>query len=281
MGSRGYNYLIVGASNDKDTDVTADDTIAYFSAWQNPTTIHTDFELPHMVAPGVGVSSVSYANGSGTSASSPITLGAALLGRTRDSNYTPWPEMMRATVLATSTYYVEPNRTLKLSAGGADIKQGAGLLNANALLDVAASTYYKFPNFPATPKGHYAKTYNFSTDFTNLPYSNDVYNISTTTSGRLRVALAWDSTATGCSTTDGSNCTGDTIDADLDLVLYKQVSGQWQWVCSSNTYDSSWEVCDVAVGSGETYKAQLALTAAYTASTYVGIAWYNYSLTSE
>jgi hypothetical protein len=49
----------------------------------------------------------------------------------------------------------------------------------------------------------------------------------------------------------------------------------------STTYDSSWEMVDLAVNAGDNYTARIAkaLTNAY--GTYLGIAWWTYNPTNE
>ena len=49
----------------------------------------------------------------------------------------------------------------------------------------------------------------------------------------------------------------------------------------SSTWDSSWEICDIAVSAGEVYKAELVKGSVNAAGTYVGIAWNNYDPSSE
>jgi hypothetical protein len=277
--NRGYNVLVVGGSNDNGTPTTSDDVIYSDSSWRNWSTPHGDFELPNMVAPSVCVDSSSSSCGSGTSAAAPITLGAALLAIAENSTYATWPEMMRASVMATATHSVNGGRTTYLGAGIGDLKQGAGLLNSYWLVQLAASGYEHGPNQSASPWGHHAQYYNFTTDFQagGGALSKDAYNIGIVGTGRLRVVMAWDSTATGCSLPN-SNCTADTLDGDLDLQIYSSSGGLRCW---SASYDSSWEICDLPVNAGETYSARFRRFATNATGTYVGIAWTNYNPSGE
>jgi hypothetical protein len=280
VGNRGYNYLVVGASGDANTATTADDYIPLWSAWANPTTPHKDFELPHLLAPGVNVSSASVTGSgpavSGTSASAPIVLGAGLLARTRDSNYAYWPEMLRSSILATATHSLTGARVTKLPLGSDGI-DGAGVLNSSALMTVAASANYAPPNLAGRANGHYGKTYAFASDFPSGQESSDVYNITASTAGRLRVVIAWDSSTTG----NASNgiASGDVPDADIDLLLWNSTTGTLP--CVSSSYDSTWEICDVAVNAGDKFQAQLYLKSNAATYTYLGISWYNYTTASE
>jgi hypothetical protein len=279
--ARTFNTLLVGASNDIGTPSTADDTIANFSTYTNFPTVHNDFELPGLVAPGVNVDSSSNpfgSAGSGTSASAPLALGVTLLMHQRDVTFQQWPEMVRATVLATATFPVDGPRTTSL--GGSDLRQGAGLLNAQKAVILSDPSTYTGPNGAAVVRGRHGRTLNFTTDFTGTA-SNDVYYISTDSSGRLRVVIAWDSSPTGCSTTNGSGCVGDALDGDLDLILSAYNAGSWTPVCNSSTWDSSWELCDVAVQPNKLYMAQIFKGTTVSTNTYLGIAWDNYSTSNE
>jgi hypothetical protein len=285
VGSRSYNGLIVGAANDTVTPLA----MACFSPFKNPATAHGDFELPNLVAPGEAVASASavpypgYPDtiGWGTSASAPIVTGTALLMKQLDPNLVYWPEMMRAALLTASTRTVDGPRTTQLTAGGSDIKQGAGLLNAATAVSLADSSFVTQPNTVPLPVGRNDLWYDFTADFTadvSLPY-----NILTERSGRLRVVIAWDASVGFCDQLhmDGSGCTSDVLDADLDLWVSKWTGSGWQRVCMSYTYDSSWELCDVSVNANEQYKAEIIKNATVATGTYVGIAWNNYDPNSE
>jgi hypothetical protein len=71
----------------------------------------------------------------------------------------------------------------------------------------------------------------------------------------LRVVIAWDAT-TNCAGAGGS-CTTDVPDADLDLYVYKKNGNNWnangKLSCSSTTFDSTWEACELSVRAGEDY----------------------------
>ena len=283
VGNRSYNALVVGASDNNTTSQTSDDFIAEFSQYLNPNTSNDDFELPNLVAPGsdihtTNISSASVANDRGTSASAPITLGTVLLMKYNNGNLNYWPEEVRAIVLTASTHPVNGGRADRLG-NGTDRKQGAGLLNAAVAVSLANSSYAVSPNNAGTSQGHGARWYDFSTDFPSNVSAP--YNIVTWNAGRLRVVATWDATAQNCDQVDASGCLGDVLDADLDLRISRWTGSSWQAVLSSTSYDSSWEVVDIAVGAGEIYKAELIKYSANSAGTYVGIAWNNYDPNAE
>ena len=128
--------------------------------------------------------------------------------------------------------------------------------------------------------GFDASSYNFSTDFPGGIASN-VYNISITKTGRLRVVITWDAFASGCSSANGSGCTSDTPDGDIDLYVYQKSGSSWLLRCTSNTYDGTWELCDAPVTAGQTYKTELHLRSSFSTGTYLGIAWWNYNPSTD
>jgi hypothetical protein len=198
----------------------------------------------------------------------------------RDDVFISWPEMTRAAILATAVKGVDGGaRTTRLGGVG-DLKQGAGLLNAYRAINNADHQYWAPPNGLPRQAGHYAKSYNFAADFTTDMFgsslSNDTYAISAPFTGRLRAAIAWDASAAGCSSMNGAGCRGETLDGDLDLHLDLWTGTSWTQVCASTSWDSSWELCDVAVTSGQTYRIQLAKFSTSQPGTYVGVAWYMY-----
>ncbi len=289
VSNRGYNFLVVGGDDDQSTSATSNDIMASFSSWRNPVTTHGDFELPNLVAPGVNVSSNSQ-TASGTSASAPITLGAALLALNADSYLTSWPEIIRAVVMATATHPIDPGpnpgsavRTTSLPPAAGDIKQGAGLLNADALLLLAQPAFDIGPGSAYMPQGYWGNSYNFSTDFNASGQSNDIFNISIPSGysgNRLRVVMAWDSTASGgCPVSSPPvDCTADTIDADLDLWVTNTSTGA---SVGSVTWDSSWEMVDLPVNPGDHFTVRFQRNATNATSTFIGTAWYTYNTANE
>jgi len=285
VGNRSYNTLIVGASNGQTTPQTSDDSLATFSQYTNPITTNGDHELPNLVAPGDetvgytvdGIDSAS-TGGRGTSASAPIVLGTVLLMKTMDSSITSWPEMIRAMLMAASTHPVDGSRTVRTDPG-ADLTQGAGLLNADVAIALADPSIRVWgPNNTGAAAGRDARTVYFSTDFPNGRFGP--YNITPTINGRLRVVIAWDATAQNCNA-DGSGCVGVALDGDLDLYVSKWNGSSYVPVCWSTSYDSSWELCDLAVLAGSQYKVEVQKNSTTSSSTYLGIAWNNYDTNAE
>jgi hypothetical protein len=103
------------------------------------------------------------------------------------------------------------------------------------------------------------------------------WNITVNTTGKLRIILAWDSTAGNC-TDSPDQCGSNTLDVDLDLKLDRNDGGLTLY---SSSWDSSFEGIDAYVSAGETYTVRLQATDWHSANTYAGIAWYNYQPGTE
>lgn len=265
--NRSFNSLIVGASDDRGTSTVFDDIQAGFSAWRNPTSLHNDFELPHVVAPGVNLDAAGATGLFGTSFAAPVTTGAVMLAARADmATFRLWPEMLRAVVTATAVHNVDGAALTRLPTG--DIRDGAGLVNSFYAAYLGLPSNFRAPGSAAASMGRHRKTLFFSSDFDAAGNGFDMYRLQAASTGRMRVAIAFDSTGT-CG---NSGCT-DVLDADLDLHV-RNAAGQM--VCSSVTFDSSWEVCDFPVTAGETFTARLKKWATNASSTYFGIAWFNW-----
>lgn len=297
--NRAYNTMIVGAAADEYDTASIDDdymmdgnahppggdpSSMFGSSWLNPSTAHGDFELPHLVAHGerISVAGTGFeppGGGSGTSFAAPQVAAVAALMHSRDSTFVVWPELLRASLLATSVKTVvgQPAFTnlsayYGYSGGKTDVRQGSGMLNANSAYDIAAPANFRAPGTAGAGKGRHSmilaltgSNWNSTTNRSTFSWNIAIESGMT----RLRVAIAWDGTGTG--TIGGSGST--TLDADLDLEI---VNSSNVVVCNSTTYDGSWEACDLEVSSGQTYTARLVKWSNNASSTFFGIAWYNY-----
>jgi Subtilase family len=266
---RGFNSLVVGGSNDRGTASTEDDTMYGCSAWKNPTSAHSDREFPYAIAPAVNVTAAGKTF-TGTSGAAPQATGTAALMAARDSSFNAWPEMKRAVILATSTRNVDGGLLTSVSSV-VDHKDGVGHLDAGSAVALADPARELAPFNALASSGRYMKTLSFASDFLPGGMSFDSWNIKADSTGRLRVAIAWDGTAT-CDS-DASDCTADQLDADLDLKIYGAGGAV---VCGSTSFDSSWEVCDMAVTAGETFQARIHKASSNASNTYFSIAWFNY-----
>lgn len=275
-----YNGLIVGGADDLGDTNRSNDVHDPYTGWGNLTTPHNDFELPHVVAPSFGMTIAGTWMNASSSASPQVTGVAALAAGRDPATFASWPEMKRAVVIATATGAMD-QPILTALAPPSDRRTGAGMVDAFQAADLGNPSSWAPPNGPLKGPGRHARSLNFTTDFDAGGVSKDQYNIhipGSCSSARLRVVIAWDGTA-GCNA-NGEACTGSTIDGDLDLQLYPTASyppsPSGPAVCTSSSYDSSWEICDVPVVCGQDYIAKLKKWSTNAPSTYFGIAWYTY-----
>lgn len=264
--SKGYNVLCVGGSDDKGDSTRSNDTIYISTSSKNPDTTHDDRELPVIVAPAVSVTSAGI-TGTGTSAAAPQVAAAAAQLQSLNSSLGSWPEVQRAILMATADENVD-GPVLSLT-DTTDDRDGAGAVNIELALSMAGSSYKKNGGNTACQAGHDYGTMNFSSDFTNN-YYNEVYKAKFPFSGmRMRVVLAWDSTASCTDSSDPSSCTSDNLDGDLDLY----VSTGGRWVATSASWDNSYEFVEFNVQANVEYEIRVYKSSSTASSTYFGLAW--------
>ena len=125
-----YNVITVGGFDDKNTPTWNDDSIYECSSTLEPISIHNDREKPDLAAPAVNINVVvpgpaNLAQVTGTSAAAPVVAGTSALLIERNGTLSVWPEILRATLMATADHNIEGATRLS----DAD---GAGGLNASA-----------------------------------------------------------------------------------------------------------------------------------------------------
>lgn len=281
VGNRAMNALIVGGSDDRGTTTISDDTIANFSSWGNPPSTFGDYELPHLVAPAVALE-VAGVPTEGTSMSTPMVSGSLGYAYARDpSHFQLWPEAARAVAMATAVhgllgqppFFPEPPFTFV--GRGLDLRQGGGLLHTTFMTLLADPLRHKAPGSPGIDGGRDARALVFARDFDPVTLqSNFAWNLVASVAGQMRVVIAFDSTAGGCNEI-GNYCGNDFLDADLDVFVRRGSSGPL--VCGSFSYASSWEGCEFEVKAGEGFTVRLLKWFAPSPSTFLGIAWWNWT----
>jgi hypothetical protein len=268
--NRRFNGLVVGGSDDKGTTGVTDDTIWDGSSWRNFSTPHNDYELPHLIAPAVNVTAVGSV-GTGTSASAPqVAAAAAAMIAMDPGSFTAWPEMTRAVLQASPLTALNLEGFLSALPSPVDRHTGTGLLHAARAVALSSPQYYNVNN---AANGRYRQTVTFATDFDANNIWTKTFTTSALSTSRFRAVLTWDATPGGCDAF-GNNCTGSTIDGDLDLGVTDNTSGLTAW---SMSYDSTYEVLDFAVTPGRTYTIKVKKHATSRSSTYVGLAWTAYN----
>ncbi|NOZ02876.1 MAG: S8 family serine peptidase, partial [Deltaproteobacteria bacterium] len=264
--NKGYNMICVGGSNDQGDSSRSNDTLYSDTSSKNPDTLHDDRELPMMVAPAVNVTAAGV-TGSGTSAAAPQVAAAAAQMQYNNSSLKYWPEVQRAILMATADENVD-GPVLNLN-DTTDDRDGAGEMNIELAMSMSGSSYKVNGGNTPVQAGFDYGTMTFSSDFTNN-YYNEVYYARYPFSGqRMRVVLAWDSTASCTDASDPSSCTSDTLDADLDIY----VSTGGRWVATSASWDNSYEFVEFDVQPNVTYEIRVYKSSSTATSTFFGLAW--------
>lgn len=250
---KGYNSIGVGnIINDGDGN-RCNDTMGSTSSYKNPTSPHSDRELPPLATVGSDHALLGTTLG-GTSAATPATAGIAAVVMQANTALMKWPEAMRAILLATATYQKADGANWGLGSEG---KDGTGLTNAKLAAEAGVLRW----NGNAVYASHdYGLLTN--TKFSNGAYTT-TYQISVTkTNARVRVALAWDSKTTGS--------TSSVLDTDLDL----RVFGPNGSAFASSSYDNSYEFVEFQPPVTGTYTVTIqGFTLPSNLSTFFGIAW--------
>ncbi len=260
-----YNGLTVGATDDKGTASTADDTVADFSSWGNPTSPHGDRELPEISAPGVSVTSGTL-TGTGTSASTPMVAGTAALIEQMNPTLKSWPEAKRAILMTTATTPISQDIPYPKEPG-VDYHAGVGELNSFAAAAFADPGNKINPGNADVSQGYDYKTVTFWSDFPDGYYEGSGYRFVADAAGRVRAVLTWDSSAVCPNGVQA--CSSDTPDADLDLIAYDSSGNQVAW---SESYDNTYEFIDLPVTQGEELYFRVHLWTNYASSTYMAFA---------
>jgi hypothetical protein len=224
----GFNMIAVGNYDDMGTCDDADDAISSNSCYGDPESPHGDRQKPEVAAPGTNITTLDWSNssacatrtGSGTSFAAPHVTGTAALLIARDLTYKDWPELARATLMATAFNNVEGNRRLSE-------KDGAGGIDAAAADETAR-------------RGRWWAGTLTEPDFDSNGWRTiATFQVKPLTS-RLKVAIAWDSNP---GDDDFWSPNDLMISNDFDLHLFRSgVSGP---VAVSDSWDNSYETVDL------------------------------------
>lgn len=271
--NRAYNGVNVGGSDQTGTAARSDDAWISISTWRNHTTTHADRELPEIVAPIYLIDTGSVTNQSGTSVAAPQAAGAIALIRERNPFQLAtgnWPEAQKAMLLATADCDID-GVTLSLS-DSVDDRDGAGLLNVYRAV-VLADPANRVTDTTARVWGFRYGSMYFSSSFVSGVWQQDTHVI-TDASGRVRIVLTWDATPVCSGGSSPSSCTGETIDADLNLTLFTLGGSQ---VATSASFDNNYEVITATASPNTEYIARVSMVGTPSAYfTYFGMAWAPY-----
>ena len=238
-----YNVITVGGIDDRNTPIGSDDTMYSCSSFTNPTSTSSDREKPELVAPAVNLTLAT--NGpanlvtvTGTSGAAPQVAAAAALLIQKNSRLAFWPEIVRATTMATARNIEGASRLSSLD--------GAGALMSGAAADLIGD--------PARWNGIGYSCSN--------PASMDLMTLSVGPRTRHRVVLSWD---TDPSVTDYATRPS----VDIDLVI---VDSLGRMIAASSSFDNTYEIVEFDSFLAGTYTLQ-AKKFRCDARTWLGWAW--------
>jgi hypothetical protein len=256
---KGYNFVGVGnVLNDGNGD-RSNDVISDSSSWLDPTSPHSDREIPEIAAPGSRHELLGSTFG-GTSCATPVTASIAALLMSRNTSLKIWPEAIRAILLATANYQDADGANWSPSADG---KDGTGLINAIfGMWTADRRETTAAAQFRAHDYGRITDA-----DFVDGFYKRSWTAKIRTTQGKIRVALTWNSKV---SAVDGVP-TSSALDADLDLWV-RDPSGAI--VATSSSWDSNYEFIEftpTVIGNYEISIRGFTVPSGF--ANYFGLAW--------
>jgi hypothetical protein len=252
---KGYNFFgVANVENDGDGN-RSNDVIASSSSWKNPTSPHSDREVPEIAAPGSRHALLGRSFG-GTSCATPIAASIATLLMDRNSKLRIWPEAIRPILLATANYQNSDGANWSSWSDG---KDGTGLINTQyAYWTAGRRQTDDFPMYRAHDYGT-LRSSSFSEGYLNERwYAKSIGG----SNSKIRIAFTWNSK------TDG---TTSELDADLDLWVYDPNNNL---IARSQTWDSNYEFVEFAAPTAGTYTIKIrGFRVPSDLFTYFGVAW--------
>ena len=264
VNHKGFNAMVVGNHNDSADRMDAD------SVFRNPTSPHSDRELPDVCANGDSVSAAGHTD-SGTSFASPAVAGSVAVIQKVAQRLKVWPEGCRAVIMAGAGRNVRGKTWWDDVRRRVDGRDGTGALDTRESVRIAKRPSAR--NGAAARCGWDVGTLR-STDFAANGRSTFKYQVevpATGSSKHIRVALAWSSKVTyvdDTSRTPPIKNVVSTLTTDLDLHLYEG-SRLVDW---SSSFDNSYEVIDFQGKPGTTYDIVIRRWSG-TDWVWFGIAW--------
>jgi len=228
------NVIAVGAFDDRDTSIWADDVMLGDSGYNDPISQHGDREKPEVAAVGAGMIStlaaspwVGYCDDFGTSYAAPAVSGEAALLMHRQSQLTSWPEAVKAAIMAGAIHNIE-------GASRLSDRDGAGGIDCSIADDTIANNRW-WAN--TVTYGDFPKTYVLS----GIPAGK-----------KVRVVAAWDSHPPDSHPPYGT--INDPLQSDFDLIVYDPNGEQ---VEVSSSYDNNYEIGQFTAEMSGNYQARV------------------------
>lgn len=261
VNHKGYNSFTVANHDDTAGSLASD------SVFRNPTSGHSDRELPEVAANGIGVTCVKLTM-SGTSMAAPAAAGVTALMQQAAPTLKSWPEGCRAILLAAASKNITGNTWWADRNAGVDASDGSGAVDALEGVRIAQSR--KSRNAAASRRGWDVGTLR-SSDIGAGGETTFSYQVTVPPfffSPRVKVALAWDSLAAVVDLL-WLQVAIDQLKLDLDLHVYDSRGNQ---VGYSGSWDNSYEIAEFPAVRGETYTIKIRRWSG-TDDVWYGIAW--------
>jgi hypothetical protein len=276
--SLGWNTISVGSYYDNNTGGRADDVYSSFTSYRNPTDPNTGrrYEKPDVVGMGgqvsatgscfgvetTGVGSGANASTCGTSFATPDVTALTALTVGKQPALRNRAEAVKAIIMAGATHNIVDGAGYTACATSPvanDCRDGAGAIDAwQTYAIVNAGAWRHLPSIVAN-------SFNSA--------GNIDYQVTIPAGHNIRVALAWDSTAT-CTNlgTAQQACASDRLNADLDLHL---LDSNGVRLATAASMQNSAEVLDYRTsGATRTYTIRIHRTRFDAGTnTYAGVAW--------
>ena len=261
VNHKGFNRLTVANHDDSAGAMSGT------SCFRNPSSAHSDRELPEIAANGTSVTCVKLTK-SGTSMAAPAAAGVAALLQQTNSTLKSWPEGCRAILPAAASKNVTGNTWWADRSASVDASDGAGAVDALEGVRIAKSR--RSPGAAGRRRGWDVGTLR-SSDIGANRETTFSYQVAVPVfffGPKVKVALAWDSNATLTELLFLQIAT-DSLEVDLDLKIY---DSRGSLVGYSGSWDNSYEIAEFSAVRGETYTIKIRRWSG-TPNVWYGIAW--------